>query len=227
MAATVDIISGGRLEFGIGAGGSALPDPAYQEMVHREYDAFGIDVVAPAQAVGALGEACTMIKRLWSEQQPFDFDGRWYQIKGAVCEPKPAQRPGPPMMIGAGGERSALRVVAEHADIWNCPTNDVEEFRHKSAVLDQHCATIDRDPSEIIRSVQVLVSTRGSPPDGPAGGRRQMGPAEVRERLLELIHSGVSHLVLAPVTPDASAHWSADNIVEPVLAMARHTPTLT
>src|ERR1035438_5636700 len=122
MAATVDIIAGGRLQFGIGAGGSAVTDPVGLQMVHREYDAYGIDVVAPGQAVGALGEACALIKRLWTEDEPFDFDGRHYRLKGPICEPKPVQRPGPPMLIGASGERTALRVVAEYADIWNCPT---------------------------------------------------------------------------------------------------------
>ncbi len=159
MAATVDIISGGRLEFGIGAGGSAVPDPVGLAMVHRELDAYGIDVVSPGEAIGALGEACTIIKRMWTEDEPFDFDGRYYTLAGAICEPKPVQRPHPPILIGASGERLALRVVAEHADIWNCPTRvGVEEFRHKSAVLDEHCAAIGRDPAEIVRSVQILVS---------------------------------------------------------------------
>src|SRR5580704_5778050 len=91
MAATVDVISGGRLEFGIGAGGSAVSDPGGLAMVRREFDAYGIDVVSPAEAVGALGEACTIIERLWREPEPFDFDGRWYRLRGAICEPKPAQ----------------------------------------------------------------------------------------------------------------------------------------
>src|SRR5579862_1187352 len=76
MAATVDIISGGRLVFGIGAGGSELPDPALAAMVHREYDAFGIDVVTPGEAQAALSETCTLVRKLWSEDQPFDFDGQ-------------------------------------------------------------------------------------------------------------------------------------------------------
>ena len=145
MAATVDVIARGRLEFGIGAGGSAQRDPALNQIVHREYDAYGIDVVPTPEAIGALGEACTIIKRMWTEDEPFDFEGRHYQVKGAICEPKPVQRPRPPIMIGAAGEKLALRVVAEHADIWNCPTRgDVDEFRRKSAVLDDHCAAIGR-----------------------------------------------------------------------------------
>src|SRR5580658_4304562 len=149
MAATVDIISGGRLILGIGAGGSLMRDPAYQELVHREYDAYGIGLVPAGEAVAALGEACVIMKRMWGEDKPFDFGGRCYQLKGAICEPKPVQRPHPPIMIGSGGERHGLRIVAEHADIWSSPTFTAADFRRKSAVLDDHCAAIGRDPAEI------------------------------------------------------------------------------
>jgi alkanesulfonate monooxygenase SsuD/methylene tetrahydromethanopterin reductase-like flavin-dependent oxidoreductase (luciferase family) len=225
MAATVDIIAGGRLQFGIGAGGSAVTDPVGLQMVHREYDAYGIDVVAPGQAVGALGEACALIKRLWTEDEPFDFDGRHYRLKGAICEPKPVQRPGPPMLIGASGERTALRVVAEYADIWNCPTRgDLDEFRRKSAVLDEHCGTIGRDPATIVRSVQFLVTgtDREASPAAPGQALPSiLGPAGTRELLREFIAAGATHLVLAPVPPIPAsnrARWLAEEIVEPVLA---------
>ena len=220
MAATVDIIAGGRLELGIGAGGSAVADPVGLAMVHREFDAYGFDVVSPAEAIAALGEACTIIKRLWAENAPFDFEGRFYRLRGAICEPKPIQRPRPPILIGAAGEQLALRVVAEHADIWNCPTRvSVDEFRHKSAVLDEHCAEIGRDGSEIIRSVQVLVTNEDTP--APAGGGAlpsYFGPSAAREFLLALIEAGARHLVLAPVSANPSVRWLADEIVEPVLA---------
>jgi len=144
--------------------------------------------------------------RLRNPDDRFDFSGRHYQLRGAVCEPKPVQRPHPPFVIGAGGERSALRVVAEQADIWNCPSRTAAEFRHKSRVLDEHCAAIGRDPAEITRSMQVLV-----PPGDPAASRAL---------LLELIGAGVTHLVLAPVPPwpDRPAQWLADEIAAPVAA---------
>jgi alkanesulfonate monooxygenase SsuD/methylene tetrahydromethanopterin reductase-like flavin-dependent oxidoreductase (luciferase family) len=221
MAATVDVISGGRLEFGIGAGGSAVSDPVGLAMVHREFDAYGLAVVSPGEAISALGEACDIIERLWTEEEPFDFAGRHYQLTGAICEPKPVQRPRPPILIGAAGERSALRVVAEHADIWNCPTRvSVEEFRHKSAVLDEHCAAIGRDPAEIIRSVQVLV-TDEEPPTSTGGPLpHYFGPASARAFLLALIEAGARHLVLAPAFEAPSVQWLADEIVAPVLAAA-------
>ena len=116
------------------------------------------------------------------------------------------QRPHPPIMIGAGGERMSLRVVAEHADVWNCPARTAEEFRRKNAILDEHCAAAGRDPAEITRSMQVLV---------PAGD-----PAATRDLLLELTGAGVTHLVLAPMTPwpDRPAQWLADEIAAPVAA---------
>jgi alkanesulfonate monooxygenase SsuD/methylene tetrahydromethanopterin reductase-like flavin-dependent oxidoreductase (luciferase family) len=220
MAATVDVIAGGRLVFGIGAGGSALSDPAYREMVHREYDAYGIDVVPPGEALAALAETCAIVKRLWSEERPFDFDGRCYQLKGAICEPKPVQRPRPPLMIGGGGERSGLRVVAEHADIWASPTWTAAEFRHKSAVLDDHCAAIGRDPTEIIRSAQVFFTSGDPAATGQHDVPRFPGPAAARELLIELIGAGARQLVLAPIGMP-SVQRVADEIVEPVLAAMR------
>lgn len=208
MAATVDVISGGRLEFGIGVGGTEQRDPALATMVHREYDPYGIDVVAPGEGVAALGEACTIVERLWTQEQPFDFEGRHYRLKGAICSPRPVQRPRPPIMIGAAGPR-ALRVVAEHADIWNCPTRgSVDEFRRMSYVLDDQCAAIGRDPAEIVRSVQVLIP-------GPMTAE----PAPSRDLLLGFIAAGATHLVLAPMPPwpASPVQWLADEIASPVL----------
>jgi len=215
MAATVDVISRGRLEFGIGAGGSEQTDPALSQIVHREYDAYGIDVVPTREAIGALAEALTIIKRMWAEDEPFDFEGRYYQLKGAICEPKPVQHPRPPIMIGAAGEKLSLRVVAEHADIWNCPTRgDVDEFRRKSAVLDEHCAAIGREPSEIRRSVQVLVGAGRQAQNLP----RIVDLAATRDLLVDFIGAGANHLVLAPI--GVSLRQLVDEVVEPVLAKA-------
>lgn len=210
MAATVDVISAGRLVFGLGAGGSRVGDPNVVAGVHREYDPYGIDVVSAGEAITALGEACTIVKRLWTEEQPFDFDGRCYQLRGAICEPKPVQGPHPPLLIGAGGERRALRIVAEHADIWSAPTRTIEEFRHKSAVLDEHCVAVGRDPGEIVRSKQVIVRAADS-----SGAVAAVGA------VLEHIDAGASHFVLAPLPPLPPAAWLAENIMEPALEQAQ------
>jgi alkanesulfonate monooxygenase SsuD/methylene tetrahydromethanopterin reductase-like flavin-dependent oxidoreductase (luciferase family) len=224
MAATVDRISNGRLVFGIGAGGSAVRDPAGLALVRRELDAYGIPVVPTGEAIDALDEACSIARRMWTETEPFDFDGRHYQLKGAICEPKPVQPGGPPIMIGAAGHRS-LRVVARHADIWNCPTRgDVASFRDLNRVLDDACAEVGRDPAEIERSVQLLVnaSRAAAPPAQPALPQIA-DAATTRELILEFIDAGVTHVVLAPVAADSDrpVQWLADEIVEPARQQLR------
>lgn len=204
MAATVDQISGGRLIFGIGAGGSRVADPAGRELVEREFNAYGIEVVSPSQAAGALAEACTIIRRMWVESEAFDFAGRYYQIKSMICEPKPVQRPYPPILIGAAGEQHGLRVVAEHADLWNCATRTPEEFRQKTQVLTERCAEIGRDPNEIIRQVQILV--------------RMDAAATARAQVRGYIDAGATNIVLAPVPPYAEppVAWLAREIIQPL-----------
>ncbi len=222
MAATVDQIAGGRLILGIGAGGSRVADPAGLALVERELNAFGVGVVSPADAIEALGEAVAIIRRLWSEPEPFDIEGRHYRLRGAICEPKPVQRPSPPILIGTAGPRG-LRIAAEHADMWVWP-GDVDGFRRTSVGLDDACAEIGRDPSEIVRVAQVVFTPRPAPPPSGAGLVRRLDAAQARDRLLELIEAGASHLVLAPVLPagDRPARLVADEVVEPVLAALGH-----
>ena len=140
IAATVDVISNGRLDFGIGAGWNEY-----------EHASMGIPLYKPGERIRRLDEACEIIKRLFTEPT-VDFDGRYYQLKDARSEPKPVQKPYPPFVIGGGGEQLTLRVVAKHANIWNSTSGSVDEFRHKVDVLHQHCAEIGRDPKEIVLS---------------------------------------------------------------------------
>jgi F420-dependent oxidoreductase-like protein len=141
MATTIDHLSGGRLEFGIGAGGA-----------EAEHAMLGIPFHTPGGRVRRLGEALTVCRKLWTEDRA-SFSGRYYSLADAVANPKPLQRPHPPIWVGGGGERLTLRVVAEHADVWNV-IGSVEEVARKAAVLDRCCADIGRDPGEIRRSVQ-------------------------------------------------------------------------
>ena len=152
IAATVDVVSGGRLDFGIGAGSRpGLP------MARREYAANGLPFHDAGYAVGSLAEACTVIRRLWTEDEPFDFDGTYIQLTGAFGNPKPVQRPHPPIVIG-GRATGTLRVAAEHADVWNIPSRDAAGLVSRSALLDRFCAEIGRDPAEITRSLPLPVS---------------------------------------------------------------------
>lgn len=205
MAATVDQISGGRLIFGIGAGYARTADPALTAIAEREYGAYGIDVVPVREAIDALSEALTITRRLWSEPTPFDFNGDHYWLKGAICEPKPTAQL--PILIGAGGEKRSLRLVAQHADIWNCPTRgDIVEYRRKSRILDQHCKAVGRDPHEIARQVQILVSS--DPTEAPA----------TREQIKALIDAGVTQIILTPLPPwpDKVASRLAEDIIAPL-----------
>ena len=146
MAATLDVISGGRLDFGIGAGWNEY-----------EHESMGIPLYKPGERIRRLGEACEIIKRLFT-QRLTDFDGRYYQLRQARCEPKPIQKPYPPFVIGGGGEQLTLRIAARYADIWNSTGGDVDTFRHKVKVLHEHCAAEGRDPREIELSVQLRVN---------------------------------------------------------------------
>jgi alkanesulfonate monooxygenase SsuD/methylene tetrahydromethanopterin reductase-like flavin-dependent oxidoreductase (luciferase family) len=206
MAATTDIISGGRLILGIGAGGFRVADPVGMDLVQRELGAYGIDIASAAEAIGALGEACTIIRRMWTETEPFDYEGRFYHLKGAICEPKPLQKPGPPILIGAAGEKLGLRVVARHADTWLLPATTADEFRRKSQILNDHCRAIGRDPEEIVRATQMLVAGDGA--------------ADARRLILEFVAAGCTQFVLAPRPPYSSppAGWLASEVIEPVLS---------
>jgi alkanesulfonate monooxygenase SsuD/methylene tetrahydromethanopterin reductase-like flavin-dependent oxidoreductase (luciferase family) len=197
IAATVDAVSGGRLEFGIGAGSRPSVDFA-----RREYEAHGLPYHDAAYAVGSLAEACTIIQRLWTEDKPFDFDGTYYHLTGAWCNPKPLQRPHPPIVIG-GRSLGTLRVVAEHADVWNMPGGQLDDAIERSALLDRLCAETGRDPASITRSVVL-----------PASYDR---PATTRDAIRGALGAGFTHFVLglAPPYPANAARWVADEIISP------------
>jgi F420-dependent oxidoreductase-like protein len=142
IAVTVDHLSNGRLEFGIGA--------AWAE---NEHAMLGLEFGRVGQRIERLAEACTLMKLLWTEERA-SFRGRYYELTDALANPKPVQKPYPPIWIGGSGERKTLRVVAEHADVWNATTGDPDEDARVSGVLDRHCADIGRDPAEIRRSIQ-------------------------------------------------------------------------
>jgi alkanesulfonate monooxygenase SsuD/methylene tetrahydromethanopterin reductase-like flavin-dependent oxidoreductase (luciferase family) len=196
MAATVDIVSGGRLNFGIGAG--SLPS---HPLARREYDGLGLPYHDAAQAAASLAEACTVIRRLWAEDKPFDFDGEYVKLTGAFCNPKPAQRPHPPIMVGGGRSPVVLRTVAEHADLWSFPGGDVDEINRRGAVLDRFCGEIGRDPGDITRSINLPVSYDK--------------PGSTRDAIREAIDAGIRFiiLVLTPPYPAGGAQWVADELI--------------
>ncbi|MEA2628584.1 MAG: hypothetical protein QOJ10_1044, partial [Chloroflexota bacterium] len=139
-AVTVDHLSGGRLEFGIGA--------AWAEIEHSMYGIEGLD-----HRVGRLSESLKIIKSLWTEERT-NFEGRYYHLNDAIANPKPVQKPHPPIWIGASGE-STLRLVARHADVWNASGGgDPTQMKVLIAKLEDACGAVGRDASEIRRSLQ-------------------------------------------------------------------------
>ena len=192
IAATVDVISKGRLDFGIGAGWNVY-----------EHESMGIPLYKPGERIRHLDEACEIIKQLFT-QPTVDFDGRYYQLSDARSEPKPVQRPYPPFVIGGGGEQLTLRVVAKHADIWNYTGGSVDEFTHKVGVLRDHCAAVERDPKDIVLSYQHRVDIDDL-------------PASVSE-LQRYAEAGATHFVLYLPTPhvEGMATRVADEVIAKV-----------
>ena len=179
LATTVDHLSGGRLEFGIGAG-----------WAEAEHATLGLPFPSRGQRIRQLGEAVAIIRALWSGK-PVDFEGRYYRVSGAIQQPVPLQLPAPPVWIGGAGENLTLRIVAEHADAWNYARQDLAQAALLNRALDRHCADIGRDPAEIVHSAQL----------------DHNGDAEdTLRRCEELIGLGFEDLVIKIPTSDVERH---------------------
>jgi F420-dependent oxidoreductase-like protein len=161
MAATADIISDGRLELGLGAGWFEL-----------ESEAYGIELGNLRERSDRFEEACEVIVSLL-ENETTDFKGRYYHLDRARCEPKPVQRPHPPICIGGGGEKRTLRTTARFAQHWNFLGGTPEEFAHKREVLEHHCRKIGRDPAEITLSSHVRLDAKNPAATAEAAAKLQ------------------------------------------------------
>jgi len=197
IAATVDVVSGGRLDFGIGAGSRPRVP-----MARREYDAHGLPYDSFSDSVANLDEALTVIQRLWAETEPFSFQGEQIQLTEAFGNPKPVQRPHPPIVIG-GRSSALLKVVARHADVWNIPGGDLDDAVQRSALLDRYCTEIGRNPVEITRSIHLPVD--------------DARPEVTRDAIASAVAAGFSHVILglSPPYPEGVARWVADELVIP------------
>ncbi|MDO8751080.1 MAG: TIGR03560 family F420-dependent LLM class oxidoreductase [Dehalococcoidia bacterium] len=209
MATSLDIISNGRLILGIGG--------AYRKSEHTFY---GIPYYTTGERIRQLDEACELITKLWSLKQGehANFQGKYYSLKDAPFEPQPVQKPHPPIMIGGGGERLTLRVVAKWADWWNLHIRPLREVQHKMDVLRQHCEAVGRNYDDIKKTVGMpLVMT----PDHDRGmaiaermAQRQGIPLEdvltsnyvgtvddMKELTQRYIDIGVTYFILPMVPP--------------------------
>lgn len=197
MAATLDHITDGRVIVGLGGG--------WFEM---EFSGYGFDFPPLGTRLQQLDEAATLIKQMWTQEQP-SFSGKHFRIASVFCEPKPIQKPHPPLLIGGGGERVLLRIAARHADIWNNLAVNQPELGHKAEVLRQHCRAVGRDPSSIVVSQQTMVVLGKDEADAKSkrekaqlvyGGHLGNGivgtPAECTERIREHIKAGCTMFVI-------------------------------
>jgi alkanesulfonate monooxygenase SsuD/methylene tetrahydromethanopterin reductase-like flavin-dependent oxidoreductase (luciferase family) len=199
MAATLDVISGGRLEFGLGSGSVA-----------EEHHQAGIAWESARVRSERLGEALEIITRMFTGSVT-SFDGQHYQLRDLPSLPPPVQRPRPPVHIGGAGTKFTLPLVARYADVWNVPTYALDRVGELSAALDAECERIGRDPASIRRSVEAVltIATPGKLDDAIALARRRYGspafgleagrfagtPDQVADRIGELAAAGFSAFV--------------------------------
>jgi F420-dependent oxidoreductase-like protein len=203
MAATIDQLSGGRLVLGLGSG--------WQE---NEHAAYGLEFFDTAGRLARLEEACAVIHGLLTEQRA-NFDGRYYHLVDAPLDPKGAGRR-LPLLVGGGGEKVTLRIVARWADEWNTwGTPDV--LATKGAVLERHCEALGRDPAEIARSAQVMVNLDGAAPPSRPMPTLTVSAGEMQEQLAAYAEAGVDEFILpdwnlgrGQARRDALDHFLAD-----------------
>jgi F420-dependent oxidoreductase-like protein len=140
VAATLDILSKGRLFMGIGA--------AWNE---QESTAYGISYPSNHERLVRLEEAIQIIRKMWTEEPSASFNGKYYQINNAYCNPKPIQKPSPPIMLGGSGERKTLKIVAKYADACNL-FGSAETIKRKLNILKEHCKSVGRDYNSILKT---------------------------------------------------------------------------
>ena len=175
ITSSIDVISGGRLDWGIGAG-----------WYEHEFDGYGYPFLAAKERIAVLRETVEIVKALWTEPD-VSYEGKYFTLKGAQCDPKPLQDPHPPILIGGGGEQLTLRVVARHATHSNFGGNP-EEWAHKTEVLKGHCTAVGRDYDEITKTWSPEVF--------------------IRETEAELVEAGSKSFWGEPVES-----WTAGNLV--------------
>jgi alkanesulfonate monooxygenase SsuD/methylene tetrahydromethanopterin reductase-like flavin-dependent oxidoreductase (luciferase family) len=199
MAATLDVISDGRLELGLGSGS-----------VEEEHHQAGIAWGSARERGERLGEALEIITRMFTGPVT-TWQGHHYQVRDLPSLPLPVQRPGPPVHIGGAGPKFTLPLVARYADVWNVPTYALDRVGELNSALDAECERIGRDPASIRRSIEAVLAV--APPDrlgdalalarrrygGPGFGLEAGGftgsPARVADRIAELAEAGFSSFV--------------------------------
>ena len=217
VTSNIDVMSGGRLDWGIGAGW-------YQ----HEFEGYGYEFPPAKVRIGMLRETVEIVKAMWS-QPDTTYEGRHYTLRGAQCDPKPLQQPHPPVWIGGGGEQLTLRVVARHADRSNFGGKP-DEFRHKCEVLQRHCKEVGRDYDEIVKTWSPELFVRetereieaagsrsfwGEPVDSWRAGNLVGTPEQVAEKIRRYAEMGCGGVVpwCADYPDDTSLRLFAERVI--------------
>src|SRR3989440_5295733 len=198
MASTVDVLSHGRLVCGLGAG-----------WYEHEYRAYGYPYPGPGERLPRLHEAIQIILAMWTQDEA-TFEGTYYQVKGAINQPKGVQKPHIPLLIGGGGEKVTLRLVAQYADACNVG-GDIATIKHKFAVLKQHCDELGRDYNSIRRTTLIddcaiaeteeaaiakLTPAQHNNLESLRQNELIGTPEMIRQRLKELEEAGVQEIII-------------------------------
>lgn len=199
MASTVDVLSHGRLDFGIGAG-----------WYEHEYNAYGYPFPDGPTRLRQLRDAVRIIKSMWTDEEAV-FEGKFHQVRGAINQPKGAQKPHIPLLIGGGGEKVTLKLVAQYADACNIGHLDNEGMARKFAIIKEHCEEVGRDYNEIRRTVlfncaiaetdeEALAKSEYYKRNIPSGRLREQAlvgtPDAIRKRLVEIEQAGAQELII-------------------------------
>lgn len=198
MASTVDVLSHGRLDFGIGAG-----------WYEHEYRAYGYEYPDAPERLRYLREAVQIFLAMWTQDEAV-FEGKYYQVRGAINQPKGAQKPHIPLLIGGSGEQVTLKLVAQYGDACNISNADIPVLEHKFSILKQHCEAIGRDYNSIKRTLLINCTIGKTEEEAleklPLSSRGQLDtlrlqslfgtPKMIRERLAEYEEAGVQEVIL-------------------------------
>ena len=219
VAATIDVISGGRVDMGIGAG-----------WYEHEYAGYGYEFLPPAGRIGQLREAIEIMKRLWTEDE-VHYEGRHYRLHGAICRPRPRQVPHIPIWVAGGGEQLTLRVAARHASHTNFGPSP-EAFAHKSEILAAHCRDLGTDYDAIVRSTNLFVICRETESEVAAvldeirDRYRRVVPEEQAERAAGDVHRhgrDAGATGRAPCAPGPRSGWATPSSTSPRRRTSRRT----
>jgi F420-dependent oxidoreductase-like protein len=203
MASTVDVLSHGRLNFGIGAG-----------WYEHEYRAYGFEYPDAPTRLRYLREAVQVIRAMWTQEEA-TFEGKYYQVRGAINQPKGVQKPHIPLLIGGGGEQVTLKLVAQYGDACNVGAGDLAAIRHKLGVLKQHCEKVGRDYNSIHRTSGTLCAIADTDEEALAslseGVRTRYAntldvalvgsPDTIRKRIAAYEEAGVQELIVRFANP--------------------------